>query len=233
MHEASELGDYLKTLSIAQISEGMHVSVELAKKTKKIIDEWSDGASNYAAMFSFRGDIYSGLQVNSLSYDDIEYANKHLLIISGLYGLLKPLDYIKPYRLEMGYRFNNGKYKSMYKFWGDKIANEINANQPVVDLTSIEYSKAVVPKLTNDICKPSFYTYNHKKQTYVSVAVHSKIARGAMANWIIKNRVKNFRSIYGFKELGYKINDQLSSEIAPVFYCEEFSGKGLSVRKES
>jgi len=229
-YEANELAEYLKTLDIKQLKDTMKVSDKLAEEVKTIIDSWGKSKSG-SAMFTFRGDIYSGLQVDSFDKKDIEFAQKNLLIISGLYGILKPLDEVSPYRLEMGYKLPNNRYSNLYKYWGDKLSTLINKKDLVINLTSLEYGKAIIPKLNkNKVVTPVFYTYNPNTHKNTIVAVHSKIARGAFAHWLIKNRSNNDTDVTKFNEIGYRYEASLSLPSSPTFVCREFGGKGLSVR---
>ena len=230
LENSKELAEYLKTLDIKQLKDTMKVSDKLAVEVKNIINFWGEDNTGMA-MFTFRGDIYSGLQVDSFDKKDIEFAQKNLLIISGLYGILKPLDEVSPYRLEMGYKLPNKKYSSLYKYWGDKLSTLINKKDLVINLTSVEYGKVIIPKLDkNKIITPVFYTYNPSSHKNTTVAVHSKIARGAFAHWLIKNRANNDIDVTKFNEIGYRYETRLSLPNSPTFVCHEFGGKGLSVR---
>ena len=227
---AKEIADYLKTLSAKDIKDTMKLSDKLAEEVKNIVEMWGKDDSG-AAMFTFRGDIYSGLQVDSFDKKDIEFAQKHLLILSGLYGILKPLDEVYPYRLEMGYKLPDKKYNSLYEYWGDKLSSLLNPNEKVINLTSLEYGKMIIPKLEkSNVVAPIFYTYNSYTRKNTTVAVHSKIARGAFAHWLIKNRADDKTDITKFNEVGYSYEPSLSSPSSPTFVCKEFGGKGLSVR---
>lgn len=230
LEDSKQLAEYLKTLDIKRIKDTMKVSDKLAEEVKTIIDSWGKSKSG-SAMFTFRGDIYSGLQVDSFDKKDIEFAQKHLLIFSGLYGILKPLDEVSPYRLEMGYKLPNKKYSSLYKYWGDKLSTLINKKDLVINLTSVEYGKVIIPKLDkNKIITPVFYTYSPSTHKNTTVAVHSKIARGAFAHWLLKNRANNDIDVTKFNEIGYRYEPRLSLPNSPTFVCHEFGGKGLSVR---
>jgi len=227
---AIELNKYLRSLNSDEIEKYMQVSSRLAIEIKQKIDTWSDSKKGLA-MFSFRGDVYSGLQVDSFNMNQIEYAQNNLRIVSGLYGLLKPLDEIAPYRLEMGYKLPDKQYNSLYKYWGDKLSSLVKANEKVVNLTSVEYGKVIIPKLEkSNVVVPVFYTYNSAARKNSTVAVHSKIARGAFAHWLIKIRADNETDLTKFNEIGYSYAPSLSSPGSPTFVCKEFGGKGLSVR---
>lgn len=231
LKEATEITEYLKSLNNKQIQSAMQVSAKLSAEVSEIINGWSSVKNQGAAMFSFRGDVYSGLQVNDFSDSDVSYASDQLRILSGLYGILRPLDSIAPYRLEMGYKLPKAKFGNLYKYWGEKLANSLPAGQPIINLTSAEYGKAVLPYLKNSvIIAPQFLSWDIKSKSYKTVAVHSKIARGAFAHWLIKKRIDNIEEIIGFNELGYEYEAGLSTKLAPVFRCKDFGGKGLSVR---
>jgi cytoplasmic iron level regulating protein YaaA (DUF328/UPF0246 family) len=229
---ASQLANYLKTLSVDQIQSCMKVSSKLAVEThKKIQDFTVDEPWQRPAIDSFIGDIYSGLQVQTWSASDRKYAQKHLRILSGLYGILRPLDGIFPYRLEMGYRLPEEPYKNLYTFWGTSIADTVPASEPIINLSAVEYSKTITPFVdTARVITPKFLTVNAKTKEPTFVVVHAKIARGAFARWLIQNRIEKVQDIKKYNELGYVYNAELSSDLEPVFVCKEFGGLGLSVR---
>ncbi len=230
-NEAGELADYLVTLSVSQLQRHMSLSKAKAEQTKQLAEDWSDDKSRQRpAIDAFLGDIYSGLQVQSFTEDDRAYANKHLLILSGLYGGLRALDSIHPYRLEMGYRLPDQKYSNLVKFWNSKIAEVIPSHDVVINLSAVEYSKAVLPHITNKVITPKFLTMSPKTAEPRFVTVHAKIARGAFAHWMIKHRIEEAKELTAFTELGYTYDDSLSTPEEPVFVCSEFKGLGLSVR---
>lgn len=230
--QAKNLDSYLKTLSANQIAKVMKVSSKLAAKTKELIGSWTDSPSDQRiAIDSFLGDIYSGLQVQTWSKTDRDYAEQHLRILSGLYGILKPLDGIYPYRLEMGYRLPNKQYTNLYNFWGDKIVKTLPKNQLIMNLSANEYSKVITDYIAEDkIISPIFLTYNQKTKQPTFVVVHAKIARGAFAGWLITNQVDDPAKLKNFTELGYEYNQELSTSNNPTFICKTFGGLGLSVR---
>lgn len=229
---ATLLAKYLKSLSVAQIQSCMAVSPQLADTTHQLLQSWSNKSAQLSvAIDSFAGDIYSGLQAHNWSLKDRQYANSTLRILSGLYGILKPLDCIHPYRLEMGYRLPDPAYKNLYKFWQDKIAQTISLDEPIVNLAAVEYSKVVIPYVDPArIITPRFLTRSPKTGEPTFVVVHTKIARGAFANWIVRNRISQINEIYAFSDLGYYYEGDLSKPNEPVFVCESFQGLGLSVR---
>ncbi|MBA3679350.1 YaaA family protein [Candidatus Saccharibacteria bacterium] len=232
LQKAIVLDMYLKTLSVSQIVQSMRVSSLLAEKTRTLIAEWSvlKGKQN-PAVDSFLGDIFSGLQVESWSVRDREYANNTLKILSGLYGILRPLDGIYPYRLEMGYKLPNKKFANLYTYWGESIAATLPKTGLIINLSAIEYTKTITPLIDNSrMITPSFLTISPKTSEPTFVTVHTKIARGAFAHWLITNRITEPKDFATFTALGYQYSNVLSKENMPVFVCKNFEGKGLSVR---
>lgn len=232
INDAQELHTYLKTLSYAELAQCMHISENITHKTQKQIKQWNPHSSvQLAAIDSFIGDIYSGLQVHTFDAKDRDYADRTIRILSGLYGILKPLDAIQPYRLEMGYRLPDQKYKSLYRFWDQKIADTLGKTEPIVNTSADEYTKAIMPHIDSSrVITPRFLTISSKTGTPTFVVVHTKIARGAFAHWIVKNRISDITKLTEFNELGYKYRKDLSTKTEPAFICETFGGIGLSVR---
>lgn len=232
INEAQQLGEYLKTLDGEAIGRCMKLSSKKAIQTAELLAGWSsDATRSMPAIDAFIGDIYSGLQVHSLSVEDRIYANKYLLILSGLYGGLRPLDSIMPYRLEMGYRLPDEPYRNLYRFWGDTIASLLPAStSAIVNLSAVEYTKAVLPYVRMPVITPRFMTISPKTGEPTFVVVHAKIARGAFAKWLLVNRIDDVSRLHEFMDLGYRFDAQLSTADQPTFVCEEFGGLGLSVR---
>lgn len=163
-----------------------------------------------------------GLEAESLSKKQINYAQKHLAILSGLYGLLKPLDLIYPYRLEMGTKMQNPKGKNLYEFWGSKITNHLNElmashkRKGVINLASVEYFSSVKPnELSGPCISPVFKDY--KNGDYKIISFFAKKARGMMARFIIENKADSLDEIKEFNSSGYKYSKKDSSEFSPVF----------------
>lgn len=233
--KTTELADYLKTLNVTQISKHMQVSPALAQKTHTVLQNWTaDPEKQTPAIDCFLGDIYSGFQVATLSKQDREYAHKHLRILSGLYGVLGALEGIYPYRLEMAYRFPKKPFSNLYDFWGESIAKTLQDEKFVINLSSVEYSKAVLPYMKDTtVVAPKFMTIDPKTKEPKFVVVHAKIARGAFARWLIQNRIQKVEDLKRFSELNYEFNPKLSSVSEPVFISSEFGGLGLSVRLQT
>lgn len=232
LDRAVVLDKYLKRLSIKEITKVMQVSPKLASATHKLISGWTDQVRHQRpAIDSFLGDIYSGLQVGSLSTIDRDYAQQHLHILSGLYGILRPLDGIYPYRLEMGYKLRVTHTPNLYNFWQDDIAKTLPSNQPIINLAAKEYSKVVTDYIDEArVITPSFLTVSPKTGEPTFVVVHAKIARGAFAKWLITHQVDTVEQLKNYSELNYTYDKTLSTPSQPVFVCQTFGGLGLSVR---
>ena len=230
--KAKELDQHLKSLTVNSIASLMRISPELAVKTQKLIAGWTDDPSQQRpAIDSFLGDIYSGLQVQTWSQQNRQYANKHLRMLSGLYGVLLPLDGIYPYRFEMGYKLPSVKFKNMYEFWGDSVAATLPDKGPIINLAAVEYSKVITKYIDPErIVTPQFLTISAKTGKPTFVVVHAKIARGAFAHWLIVNEVDNADQLQDFGALNYKYAPELSTPAVPTFVCKQFGGLGLSVR---
>jgi len=174
------------------------------------------------AIYAFKGDVYMGLEANSLTKREINYAQKHLGILSGLYGLLKPLDLIYPYRLEMGTKMQTKKGKNLYEFWGNKITDHLNTlleshkNKGVINLVSVEYFSSVNPEeLMGPCISPVFKDYKNGK--YKIISFYAKKARGMMARYIIQNKIDSLEALKTFDAGGYKYSKKDSGEFSPVF----------------
>lgn len=215
----------LRKLSPPQISELMSISDKLANLNFGRYLEWSksvkpDNAKQ--AVLAFKGDVYTGLEAESLSKRDLKWAQDHLRILSGLYGVLRPLDLMRPYRLEMGTRLTNPRGKDLYEFWGSRITDELNRlfekdKHPVlINLASNEYFKSVqTDKLNAELITPVFKDLKSGK--YKIVSFFAKKARGMMTGYIIRNRLKDPEAIKQFDDGGYKYNAAMSSASEWVF----------------
>ena len=229
---ATGIASYVKTLSVRDIQSMMKISEKLANETKQLIDSWSDDVNFLRpAIDSFLGDIYSGLQAATFSDQDMQYAQQHLRILSGLYGILRPMDGIYPYRLEMGYKLPDTRYSNLYSYWGEAIFATLDKSETIIDLSAVEYGKTVTKYAeVSRIVTPRFLTISPKTGEPVFVVVHAKIARGAFARWMITKRIEDVESLKEFADLGYSYDKELSTDRVPVFVCKEFKGIGLSVR---
>ena len=169
------------------------------------------------AIFAFKGDVYSGIDIEEYSDADLEYAQNHLRILSGLYGCLRPLDLIQPYRLEMKTKLHNVRGENLYQFWGDRITDELNKalekqQQPVlVNLASNEYFKSVKPKQLNGRSLNINFKETKDGKTRV-VAIFAKRARGMMTDYILRNRIEKPEDIKKFRQGGYRFRKELSDD---------------------
>jgi cytoplasmic iron level regulating protein YaaA (DUF328/UPF0246 family) len=174
------------------------------------------------AIFAFKGDVYQGLDASSLSKSEIKYANKNLCILSGLYGLLKPLDLMYPYRLEMGTKMKNKRGNNLYEFWGSKVTELVNdlamdnRSKAIVNLASVEYFSVLKTDQINlPIINPVFKDY--KNGQYKIVSFFAKKARGLMSRFIIQNKIKKSEDLMDFNLDGYRYSKKDSKENSPVF----------------
>ena len=219
----------LRKLAPQDISALMKVSDKIGQLNYDRFQSWKRPFTEKnakQALLAFKGDVYTGLDAESFSQHDFNWAQKHLRILSGLYGLLKPLDLIQPYRLEMGTKFANKGGKNLYEFWGDTITNALNdelANdkKPVlINLASNEYFKAVQPKALNaEIITPAFKDF--KNGQYKMISFYAKKARGLMSAYIIKNRLQNPEDIKKFDTAGYYYSPEQSKGNNWVFLRDE------------
>ena len=174
------------------------------------------------AIFAFKGDVYTGLSVYSLKKADIKFLNKHVRILSGLYGILKPLDLMSPYRLEMGTKLKNSKGKDLYDFWGSDITESINKsisshkNKTILNLASVEYFSSVKQdSLEGNVVSPIFKDY--KNGNYKIISFFAKKARGLMTRYLVENRINSPEGLSGFNYDGYKYSKSESTDQNPVF----------------
>ena len=228
--QAEHLAGIWRGASVTEIQSLMKVSEKKAHEVKNLFDKWSvDPTAQVPAIDAFIGDIYSGLQAQTWSDDDRAYAQQHLLILSGLYGGLRACDGVMPYRLEMGYKLPDSR--NMYQFWGDSIASLLPADTDyILNLSAVEYTKVLLPHVDIPVITPKFLTVSPKTGQPTFVTVHTKIARGAFARWMIQDRIEDALQLKDFSELGYRYDAAASTSEQPVFVCEKFGGLGLSVR---
>ncbi|TWT86480.1 hypothetical protein Mal64_33050 [Pseudobythopirellula maris] len=229
--EAKRLAATAKELSPAQIKKLMGVSDNLAGAAHGYFADWRqkwDARGAKQALLAFRGDVYQGLDADTLSADQLRRAQDSLRILSGLYGVLRPLDLIQPYRLEMGLGLKNERGKSVYEFWGDRVTKRLAADleaapagEPplVVNLASQEYAGVVdfsaLGESGAEVITPAFKDLSKGK--YRVVSFFAKRARGAMARHLIERGAKGPSAIKSFKTGGYRYNAELSTASKPVF----------------
>lgn len=208
-----ELVAIMKKKSTSELMQLMDISENLAQLNRERFKNFKktfEPEHSKQALLAFKGDVYTRMDVENYSTDDFEFAQNHLRILSGLYGLLKPLDLIQPYRLEMGIRLENKRGKNLYEFWGSRIAkaiNEVAHGEPVINLASQEYFKAVdADKLTSKIITPVFKEFKNGK--YQVIGLFAKQARGMMTDYIIKNRINNPDELKVFNSGGYEFKEK-------------------------
>jgi cytoplasmic iron level regulating protein YaaA (DUF328/UPF0246 family) len=226
---ASALVDDARALSPADIRGLMGVSEKIAALNHERFMNFGvpfnkDNAKQ--AVLAFKGDVYTGLDAETLSAEQLGFAQNHLRILSGLYGVLRPLDLMQPYRLEMGLRFANSGGANLYEFWGDRITKSLNkalrkSGSPVlVNLASNEYFKSVQPgALDAELITPVFK--DRKGDKYRVISFFAKKARGLMARYIIENEINDPEALKKFRSEGYRYNKAESSARELVFTREE------------
>lgn len=220
--DVKALVSVMKKKSAREISELMHVSENLAalnEERYKTFQKEFNTENSKQALLAFKGDVYTKIDVDTYSIEDFEFAQNHLRILSGLYGLLKPLDLIQPYRLEMGTRLETKKGKNLYEYWDKKIAKAIKeaaAGRPIVNLASQEYFKAVDLKtLKTPVVNIHFKEF--KNDTHQIIGFFAKQARGMMTNFAIKNRIENPEELKSFNQEGYEFAANMSEVSDWVF----------------
>lgn len=225
LDDSQELIEQLRELSPADISDLMGVSEKIGALNFDRFLNWHtpfDSSNAKQAVLAFKGDVYTGLDADSFNAQEFKFAQKHLRILSGLYGLLRPLDLMQPYRLEMGTKFNNERGKNLYAFWGDSITEAVNKqlkktkSDVLLNLASNEYFKVLQSKAVNaEIITPVFKDLKGGK--YKIVSFYAKKARGLMSAYIIKNQLDDVEGIKQFDSEGYRYNESMSTAREWVF----------------
>lgn len=223
LEQSEKLIGKLKSLSKKKFADLMNLSNDLADLNMERHENWGPPfteANADPAIYAFYGEVYRGLDAQSLSEEDIYYAQDHLRILSGLYGCLKPMDLIQPYRLEMGTKLKYYRKNNLYQFWGDEITKELNKSLSeddiLINLASNEYFKSVnAKKLKASIITPSFKDFSNGQ--YKSLMTYAKHARGMMSRFIIQERVKEIDHLKTFTGGGYLFNAEMSTDSDLVF----------------
>ena len=223
--ESNQLIKALRTFEPFEVASLMKISDKLADLNHKRYVEWRNKpaeSKTRPAALAFKGDVYQGLEAQSFNDNDLKFAQRHLRILSGLYGLLRPLDVIQPYRLEMGTKLKTSKGQNLYDYWGTKLTTGLNEalkeskEGTLVNLASNEYFGAVQPKLLEgSLLNIGFKEKRNGQLKFVSFS--AKKARGLMAKFIIKERLKNPDDLKNFDLEDYKFNKKLSSELEWTF----------------
>ena len=229
LKDSSLLVDTLRNYSPDDLVELMGISYKLGELNHQRFHNWTlpfNKSNAKQAVYAFKGDVYTGLDVDTFSTEDLDFAQNHLRILSGLYGLLRPLDLIQPYRLEMGTKLSNDRGSNLYEFWDDRLSKALNkqlkslGSETLINLASNEYSK-VIPKgtLNASTITPVFKDFKNGK--YKIVSFYAKKARGLMSAYIIKNRIQDPEKIKRFKTAGYRYDKASSTANEWVFLRDE------------
>lgn len=226
LEDSSELIDILREYSAAQLEKLMHLSSNLAQLNYDRYHNWClpfKPQNAKQALLTFKGDVYTGMNVESFSAEDLDFTQQHLRILSGLYGLLRPLDLMQPYRLEMGTRLANERGKNLYEFWGSLITELLNKqlkeihSDTLINLASNEYFKSVKAKQVNGRIITPVFKEKRPDGSYKIIGIYAKKARGMMSAYILKNKLIDVDQIKNFKESGYCYNAEFSNAADWVF----------------
>ena len=227
LKQSAQLIQQLRDLAPQDISALMKISDALGQLNYERFQAWDTPFTTKnarPAVLAFKGDVYTGLEADNFSAEDMAYAQDHLRILSGLYGLLRPMDLMQAYRLEMGTRFENSGGKDLYAFWGDQITELLNQDLGtapcLINLASNEYFRAVKPRaLTVPVITPVFK--DRKNGQYKIISFFAKKARGLMASWVIRNRITAPEQLTAFDVDGYYYEPSASDASTLVFHREE------------
>lgn len=216
--QSQQLINRLRNFSSLDISDLMKVSAKIADLNFERYETWKKPFTVKNAkqsILAFKGDVYTGLDAESFKADDFKFAQNHLRVLSGLYGLLRPLDLMQPYRLEMGTKLKTDLGKNLYEFWGSDITDGLNKqlkkikSNYLINLASVEYFKSVKTKEINaEIITPAFKEF--KNGDYKIIGIYAKKARGLLSRYIIQNKLNDPEDIKSFDEEGYRFNKTLS-----------------------
>jgi len=223
--QARKLVRRMRQLSGQELSKLMSVSGNIADLNQQRFKKWKTPfkpENARQAIFAFKGDVYIGLDAYSMTTQNVDFAQDHLRILSGLYGVLRPLDLMQPYRLEMGTRIDTEAGKNLYQFWDGRITKTLNQelkqsnSNTLINLASNEYFKAIKPKLLKaEVITPVFKDYN--KGSYQVIGFFAKKARGLMARYLIDNKIDSPAELMRFGAEGYAYNAAMSNAHNWVF----------------
>ena len=221
IEQSQVLVDLLKDKTQDDIASLMSISDKLSKLNFDRFQTFSTPftlSNAKQALLAFKGDVYNGIDAPNLSLDDLEFAQGHLRMLSGLYGVIRPLDLIQPYRLEMGTKLKNSQGKNLYEFWDDQISQVLNEDESevIINLASNEYFKGIDKKSINaKIVNIAFKEL--KNDTYKIIGIYAKRARGLMVNYMIKNRLTDPELLKDFNVEGYQFRQTMSDDLTWVF----------------
>lgn len=228
LDKSQEIIDEIINYDSYSLEKLMKISTKLATLNRDRFQKWTTSLdTSKQALLAFRGEVYRGMDVGSLSHSELFYANEHLRILSGLYGVLRPLDGINEYRLEMGTKLKVNGLKDLYQFWDTTLEESLikelksHSNKTIINLASNEYFKAIEGLKNSDKVKvvtPIFKEYRNDK--YKIITLNAKKARGMMTRYIIQNEIENIEDIKKFDIDGYSFNEDMSNENELVFIRE-------------
>lgn len=228
LDESAVLAGIMKKMKPADLEKLMGISTKLADLNAQRFDDWRTDFSKpeaREAILAFKGDVYQGLAVDGWKKEDFAAAQKSIRILSGLYGILRPLDLMLPYRLEMGKKITTDRGTNLYQFWGSQLTESLNkelkgAKDAVINLASNEYFSAIKTKeLKSPVITPVFKDWKNGK--YKVISFFAKKARGEMAAWAVRNGIKTPADLKKFKGSGYKFDKTQSDELTLVFTRKE------------
>lgn len=224
--DAGELVELMRQLTPSELSQMLDINASLAEQNTDRYFNWHrpfTPANAAPAAFMFDGEVYRGLNASTFSDEELAYAQEHLRLLSGLYGVLRPLDLMQPYRLEVSSSLKNPKGTNLYDFWREKMTHSVlkalkNSGDPriILNLASSEYFKALDLKNTRaKVIDVEFYEY--KNDVFKQIVIYTKKARGMMARFVIQNRIESLEDLKGFDKEGYWYSPQMSTEKKMVF----------------
>ena len=229
LDDAKALNKVARNLDAGEVKALMGVSDKIAELNVERFNSWSvpfDLKNAKQAAYAFKGDVYTGLNIETCGAEAVSYLQKHVRILSGLYGVLRPLDLMQPYRLEMGVKFENERGANLYQFWGSKLSELLNADigeaqdDIIVNLASNEYFKAVDKKaLKARLITPVFKDL--KSGTYKIISFYAKKARGLMVRYAADHHIKDVELLKGFNYEGYSFSEEQSQGDTWVFLRDE------------
>lgn len=225
LSQSQQIISVIKKLNNKELMDLMSISNDLAQLNFDRFQNWTlpfNKENSKQAVFSFNGDVYQGLDINTFTNEDLDYSQDHLRILSGLYGLLRPLDIIQPYRLEMGTKLSINGAKNLYDFWKETITSSLNqeikdkGHKYILNLASNEYFNAIDKKKVNaDIIYPVFKDF--KNGEYKIISFYAKKARGLMSSYHLKNKIETLEDIKSFNDGGYYFSPDMSENNKVVF----------------
>ena len=213
---------FLKSLTIDEISSSFKIKGKLLNETIDLIDHLDLDHDLHPAIFSYDGIQYKYMGANIFSNDELDYVNNHLFILSGLYGVLRPLDSITRYRLEMQAQFKGKEIEDLYKYWNKDIYNVVyQDDDTVLNLASLEYSKTIKPYINDSQKFVDVFFYELENNKLVEKGVYAKMMRGTMVKWLAQNKIDTIEEVKNFEEDGYKYSLEHSTNNKLVFIRQE------------